>query len=56
MYAMLILGEYVGEISGQPQDYIILCTTPKVDIEVIDDTLLVTDRNASTIEHYQLHD
>ena len=27
-----------------------------LDIEISDDTLLVADRDASTVEYYQLHD
>ena len=57
MYAMLVLGEYVDEITGQPRDSILfVCPNPKVDIEVSDDTLFVTARDASTIEYNQLND
>ena len=48
---MLFLGEYVGAIPGQPP----LSVSEGLDIGIIDDRLHVADRDASTIEYYQLH-
>ena len=46
----MVLGESVGEITGKTRDD----SYTNMDIEISDDALLVADRNASTIEHYQL--
>ena len=54
--AIMVLGEFVGEITGQPRDSSFIALINHIDMEISYVTLLVADRNASTIEHYQLHD
>ena len=45
------VGEYMGEITGQPHD----CAITRWNIEIRDDMLIVANCITSTIEYYQLH-